>query len=172
MAQYQAAQGSRLSGLRLGAPTTRPESFTQRPEAGYSLGMELVILPRLVVNQMLDQAEASPDAEVCGLISAKDGHPRRCIAIQNVADDPQRLFTMDPRQQIDAMRKMRNRGEQLFGIYHSHPHSPAVPSGTDLQQAGYPEVLYIIISLNTRGYLEIRGYRINNGQTEEVQLEI
>ncbi|MFQ5642157.1 MAG: Mov34/MPN/PAD-1 family protein [Thiogranum sp.] len=134
--------------------------------------MERIILPRQLVNRILYQAQSSPDAEICGLIAARGGRPQRCIPIPNISDRPQQLFTMDPALQIDALRRMREQGEELFGIYHSHPHSPAQPSGTDLQQVGYPEALYIIVSLNTRGVLEMRGFRLHEGKAIQVQLEI
>ncbi len=134
--------------------------------------MESVILPRQLVNRILHLAQSSPEAEVCGLISAKNGRPNHCVAIANTADQPQRLFAMDSKQQIDALRRMRNQGEELFGIFHSHPHSPAIPSSTDLDQAGYPEALYLIVSLNTRGVLEMRGYYLRDGTATDVLLEI
>ncbi len=134
--------------------------------------MESIILPRQLVNRILGQAQSSPDAEICGLITAKGGRPLRCIPVPNVSDQPQQLFSMDPGRQIDALRRMRERGEELFGIYHSHPHSPAQPSDRDLQEAGYPEALYIIVSLNTRGVLEMRGFRLREGKAVQVQLEI
>ena len=134
--------------------------------------MERIILPRHLVNQILHQAQISPDVEVCGLITARQGRPQRCIPVANVSEQPQRLFAMDPKQQIDALRSMREQKEELFGIYHSHPHSPADPSDTDLDQAGYPEALYVIVSLNTKGVLEMRGFRLKDGKAEQVQLEI
>ncbi len=134
--------------------------------------MESLILPRQLVNQILHQAQVSPDMEVCGLITAKNGRPQRCIPVPNVSDQPERLFAMDPKSQIDALRNMREHNEELFGIYHSHPHSPAEPSDTDLEQAGYPEALYVIVSLNTKGVLEMRGFRLRDGKTEPVELEI
>lgn len=134
--------------------------------------MEEVILPRHLVNQILHQAQSSPDVEVCGLIAGKGGRPLRAIPIPNVADQPQRLFAMDPALQIDAQRRMREQGEYLFGIYHSHPQSPAEPSDTDLQQAAYPEALYIIVSLRTKGVLEMRGFRLRDGHATQVHLEI
>lgn len=134
--------------------------------------MEHIILPRQLVNQILHQAQSSPDVEVCGLIAARGGRPQRCIPVPNVSEQPQRLFAMEPARQIDAQRRIREQGEELFGIYHSHPHSPAEPSATDLQQAGYPDALYIIVSLNTKGVLEMRGFRLKDGKACQVQLEI
>jgi len=134
--------------------------------------MERIILPRHLVNHILHQAQVSPHTEVCGLITAKQGRPQRCIPVPNVSDQPQRLFAMDPKSQIDALRNVREQNEELFGIYHSHPHSPAEPSDTDLDQAGYPDALYVIVSLNTKGVLEMRGFRLKDGKAEQVQLEI
>ncbi len=90
----------------------------------------------------------------------------------NVAGQPAQLFSMDPARQIDTLRRMREAGEELFGIFHSHPHSPAVPSDRDLHEAGYPDALYLIASLSTKGVLELRGYRLRDGRAEEVALEI
>jgi proteasome lid subunit RPN8/RPN11 len=67
---------------------------------------------------------------------------------------------------------MRERGEELFGIYHSHPKTPPLPSKSDLAQAAYPEALYLIISLNTKGVLEMRGFRLQGNRYEEVELQL
>jgi proteasome lid subunit RPN8/RPN11 len=134
--------------------------------------MERVFLPRQVVNKILQQAESTPQLEICGLIAARDGYPTRCFAVPNVAKDPSHLFAMEPRRQIDVFRKMRERGEELFAIYHSHPGGSAVPSQTDLQQVGYPEALYLIIGTGDRGMPEIRGWRLSGGEIVEVELEI
>ncbi len=131
-----------------------------------------VTLPRTLVNRLLGAAQRSPEAEVCGLLSGRDGVPLRLYPVRNVADRPGRLFRMDPEELIGAMRSMRQHGEELFAIYHSHPHGPARPSATDLQQAEYPDALYLIISLDTKGVLEMRGYRLEGDTPREVVLEI
>ena len=132
--------------------------------------MERMALPKHLLEQILAHARSSPHAEICGLLAASNGHPSRCIAIRNVAAQPQRLFAMDPKQQIDAMRSMREQGEELYAIYHSHPHGPAGPSATDLEQAAYPEALYLIVSLNGDGEPVLHGYRIRNGTVRSVRL--
>ena len=129
-------------------------------------------LPRALINQLLQHAQAYPEEEVCGLI-ARDAHGlSRVYPIANTAGEPQRLFAMDPAQQIAALRDMRERGESLYAIYHSHPNSPPVPSRTDLQEAAYPEAVYLIISLQTKGVLEMRGYQLRAGAVTELPLEI
>ncbi len=128
-------------------------------------------LPRPLVNQLLAHAQSRPEEEVCGLIGAHADQPERLYPVANVARTPGRLFQLDPQGQIDAMRAMREAGQTLFAIYHSHPHAPARPSPTDLTEAAYPEALYLIISLNTKGVLEMRGWRLMDGTAREVALE-
>jgi len=128
-------------------------------------------IPRPLVNRLLHYAQTSPDLEVCGLVGAKNGVPGNCYPVKNAAATPDRRFQMDPSEQIEAMRKMRERGEELFAIFHSHPAAPAEPSAADLEQAAYPDALYIVISLNTKGVLEMRGFRIDRTRRiEEVAL--
>lgn len=134
--------------------------------------MPHVSLPITLVNKILTHAQQHPEQEVCGLISATNGFPGIIYPVENVADMPERLFAMDPAAQVDAMRQIRESGEELFAIYHSHPHAPAQPSVRDLEEAAYPEALYLIVSLNTEGVLEMRGFRLNEGKAENVDLEV
>jgi len=129
-------------------------------------------IPRKIANQLLHLAQISPDIEVCGLIGSKEGLPCSCYPIKNTAEQPQQRFQLDPSQQISAMAKMRDLGEELFAIYHSHPTSPAIPSVTDLNLASYPDALYLIISLNTKGILEMRGFKINHKSAQEIALSL
>ncbi|MDX1252138.1 MAG: M67 family metallopeptidase [Gammaproteobacteria bacterium] len=134
--------------------------------------MPSVKLPRPLVNQLLHQAQLGADHEICGLIGAWQGVPAHGYPVTNTAAAPKSRFAMDPKGQIDAMRQMRERDEDLFAIYHTHPASPALPSAIDLAEAAYPEALYLIISLNTQGVLEMRGFRLKNQNAEEVALEL
>ena len=131
---------------------------------------EQIQIPRKITNQLLHLAQISPDLEICGLIGSKNGLPSSCYPVKNSAEQPQQRFQLDAAQQISAMAKMRDQGEQLFAIYHSHPAAPATPSNTDLELAPYPEALYLIISLNTKGILEMRGFKIAHHSAQEIAL--
>ncbi|MFA5531291.1 MAG: M67 family metallopeptidase [Thiohalomonadaceae bacterium] len=134
--------------------------------------MSEIALPRSLVNRVLAHAQQSAEAEVCGLIGARNDTPVQVYPVPNAADDPSRLFVMEPAAQVRAMATMRERGETLFAIYHSHPHAPATPSARDLAEAAYPEALYLIISLDTRGVLDMRGYRLHGNDVEPVALTL
>ena len=134
--------------------------------------MSQVTLPITLVNKILTHAQRSPESEVCGLIAASDGVPDTVYPIANVADAPEKLFAMDPAAQIEAMRLMREADEELYAIYHSHPHAPAQPSQRDLEESAYPQALYLIVSLNTEGVLEMQGFRLHDGEIDKVDLEV
>ena len=129
-------------------------------------------IPRKLTNQLLHLTQLSPDYEICGLVGGKNGIPSTCYPISNIAEQPQQRFLLDAKQQIAAMSDMRNQGEELFAIYHSHPKAPAQPSIHDLEAATYPDALYLIISLNIKGVLEMRGFKINQQKAQEVVLSL
>jgi len=129
-------------------------------------------LPRPLVNRLLAIAQHDHEREACGLIASRDGTPGTVYPVANVAEDPGRFFQMEPKGQIEAMRAMRDRGEALFAIFHSHPDAPASPSATDIAESAYPDALHLIVSLNTKGVLEMRGYRIIDGEAREEALEL
>jgi [CysO sulfur-carrier protein]-S-L-cysteine hydrolase len=129
-------------------------------------------ISRKLTNQLLHLAQLSPDYEICGLVGSKNGIPSTCYPVDNIAEQPQQRFLLDAKQQIAAMAKMRIEGEELFAIYHSHPKAPAEPSIYDVAAAAYPDALYLIVSLNIKGVLEMRGFKINQQKAEEVVLTL
>ena len=132
-----------------------------------------ICLPRKLTNQLLHLAQISPNAEVCGLVGANaDGLPTSCYPVNNNAENPKARFLLEPSQQIAAMQAMREKKESLFAIYHSHPDTPAMPSATDIAQASYPDAVHLIISLNTKGVLEMRAFKIIEQSVEELALRL
>jgi proteasome lid subunit RPN8/RPN11 len=127
-------------------------------------------LPAKLVNQIVTHVQQHQQTEACGLISKFGNDPSRYYPIRNIASEPSIRFEMDPKQQIAAMRHMRNQGEQLLAIVHSHPASPPVPSATDVRGCSYPDAYYIIVSLNSPGGAEIRAYRMVDAAMQSVEL--
>lgn len=107
-------------------------------------------LPAALEASLVEHALASPEVEVCGLLGGVGPRALTRYAIANVAEVPATSFFMEPRAQLRAMQAMRQRGEALLGIYHSHPAGPALPSARDVECAAYPGVAYLIVSLADR----------------------
>ena len=133
--------------------------------------MTIEYLPRTLVVELMTLAQQSPQREICGLISESTQGVHRLFPIDNISATAETLFEMEPKQLIDAMREMRQTGTPLKAIYHSHLSSEAIPSQRDLLDANYPEALYLILSLNTEGVLELRGFRLQDDQFNAVTLE-
>jgi [CysO sulfur-carrier protein]-S-L-cysteine hydrolase len=76
---------------------------------------------------------------------------------------------MDPREQLGAFRDMDANGEELVGIYHSHPASQAYPSPTDRAESHYPDAVYVLVSLRGEPP-EMRAFRIEDDAVREVAL--
>ena len=129
-------------------------------------------IPRKLANELLHLAQQSANVEICGLIGGQEGLAQHCYPINNIAEYPQQRFLLDASQQITAISQMRERGQELFAIYHSHPTTPAFPSSEDLALSAYHAALYLIISLNTKGILEMRGFKINQKSAQEIPLTL
>jgi len=140
----------------------------------YSLDTEqtTISIPRTLANRLLTLAQLSPEAEICGLISIKADNKYHVYPIDNIASDKSCIFEMEPKQQIEAFKTIRETHEELFAVFHSHPHSAAIPSNKDINEAAYDSALNIIISLSTRGVLDMRGYFYQNDKVKAVELII
>jgi proteasome lid subunit RPN8/RPN11 len=67
-----------------------------------------------------------------------------------------------------AMRRIRESGQSLLGVYHSHPRTPAYPSASDVEMAFYPEAFYFIISLEPS--IELRAFKIEDARIEDIDI--
>ncbi len=81
------------------------------------------------------------------------------IRCANVHPTPTTRYVIDPREQLKAFRSIDAAGEELVGIYHSHPVSQPYPSPTDRAEAHYRDAFYVLVSLRT-GKPEVRAFRI------------
>ena len=131
---------------------------------------QTLYLPRPLVNKILAHAQKNPDIEVCGLIGNNSSNQKDYYTIDNIAKDPDSHFLMDAQQQINAMKQMREKQQELFAIVHSHPTEKAEPSQLDIDENSYKDVYYIIISLNTKGVLEMRAYIQHADSMQEIAL--
>lgn len=115
-----------------------------------------------------------PD-EACGLLAGPveaDGEPTGVVTSVypcTNADASARTYTVDSRELLRAMRDAESRHEDLTGVWHSHTHSDAYPSDTDVRQALEPSWLYVLISLKHAEPV-LRAYRIRDGAIGECEV--
>jgi proteasome lid subunit RPN8/RPN11 len=135
----------------------------------------MITLRTSQLDQIFAYARAADPTECCGLISGgEEGQAKSIYSLSNVAFNREVAYEAAPEELFAAQRRMRERGEQLLAIYHSHPRSrDPVPSDTDVRLAYYPSAIYFIIGL---GGAEptMRAFRISEREQrwEQVEYEI
>jgi proteasome lid subunit RPN8/RPN11 len=113
-------------------------------------------------HQIIEHArDAAPD-ECCGLIGGTtDGIVETIYRTRNLAANPLVTYEAAPEDLFAAQRQMRERGEELIGIYHSHPRARIPePSATDVRLAYYPSAVYLIVGLGNDEPC-VRAFRID-----------
>ena len=104
--------------------------------------------------------------EGCGLLlGSADGTVTDVVASRNVADSA-KLYEIDSAVLLRAYRRSDDEGLSVLGVFHSHTHSEAYPSPTDVAQAPDPDWHYVLVSL-ADGAPVVRSYRIVAGQVAE-----
>nr|WP_258567761.1 M67 family metallopeptidase [Paenactinomyces guangxiensis] len=112
--------------------------------------------------QMVNHCLREFPYEACGLLSGKNCKSYTVWMMENIRRTPV-SFEMDTEQIQHVFQLIKNKGEDLIGIYHSHPTAPPFPSANDIDHAPDPELAYIIVSLAKR-IPEIGCFRIQNRQ--------
>ncbi len=139
-------------------------------------------LPATILQAMIDDARAGYPNESCGLIlgdavAAAEGRALRFEPTRNAAASPYR-YEIHPDDLYRLSVAADEADEVFWGIVHSHTHTQAVPSPTDVGLALYPDALYILVSLSgdeshpMAGTPSVRAWRIVEGVSHEVVLEI
>jgi proteasome lid subunit RPN8/RPN11 len=109
--------------------------------------------------------------EACGLFAVDEaGRLRMVYCLTNAQASPTR-YTLDSREHFKAMRHAEGLGWEIGGVFHSHTHSAAYPSPTDVSLALEPEWTYVIVGLGGPDP-DVRGFRINAGTIDEVLLDV
>ena len=126
----------------------------------------MVRLPRSIRHEMVDHALEDRPYEVCGLLAGHGGAITHVFRARNKEQSAVR-YEIDPKDLIRLFREMDDADLELLGIYHSHTHTQAYPSATDIRLAYYPDALYFIVSLMDERAPHVRAFRIVEGQGSE-----
>ena len=123
---------------------------------------------------MFAHARASLPNECCGVIGGNNKKAKSIYRLRNVAENPLNTYSAAPEDLFIAQKQMRERGEQLLAIYHSHPRvTNPTPSETDIALAYYPTALYLIIGFETHTQV-LKAFRIYESERrwEEVGYKV
>jgi [CysO sulfur-carrier protein]-S-L-cysteine hydrolase len=119
-----------------------------------------------VWHQMVGHAYGDLPDEACGLFAGDAAGVANVFYPCRNAAESSRVYTIDPRDHLRADRDAEGRGLEIIGVMHSHTHTEAYPSPTDVTQAPDPAWHYVIVSLKRESAV-LRSYRIVDGEIAE-----
>ena len=123
------------------------------------------------MDEMVSHALEDDSMECCGVLAGTQGHFLKLFRMTNVEQSPYR-YSWDPKELFRVWKEMEDSAWERRAVYHSHTHSPAYPSETDIRLAGWPEAFYIIISLMDKESPEVQAFRIVEGAVTEEPIQV
>ena len=131
----------------------------------------MLSLPRSYSDEIIAHAREDAPNECCGLIAGNDGSATQLYRALNAEASPYR-YNVDPKDLLRIYRDIDGNGWDVLAIYHSHTHTEAYPSPTDVKLAAWPEAYYVIVSLKDDANPVLRAFRIEDGQVTEEELRV
>jgi proteasome lid subunit RPN8/RPN11 len=122
--------------------------------------------------QMIGHAYDGLPDEACGLLGGDPATGKASVFYPCTNDaHSSRIYTVNPTDHLRAERDASSRGLEIIGVMHSHTHTEAYPSPTDVAQAPDPTWHYVIVSLKQDAPV-LRSYRIIDGAIAEEPVDL
>lgn len=121
--------------------------------------METIQIPQAIYDEIIAHAREGKPEEICGILRGRGNEAFQLYRAENVADERIENYDVDPKA-LMMQFEFEEAGDELMGIYHSHPVSVAWPSATDAWNANYPDSYYLICSLEYDDAPILRTFRM------------
>ena len=131
--------------------------------------VNVIQLGAAVRAEIVAHARQEAPRECCGLLVGQGSLVLECVRSPNVDPNPDR-YEIDARVHVATNRRLRGSGHIVVGAYHSHPHSPAWPSASDLAEAYYAEFIWVIVSLAAPEVDAIKAFRLEGARIVEIEI--
>lgn len=135
----------------------------------------MIKLSKSDYEKIVSHAESELPNEACGLIAGTiengDKIIKKVYLLTNI-DHSNEHFSLDPKEQLAAIKDMRTEGLVPLGNWHSHPESPSRPSDEDKRLAYDSKASYMILSLMDRENPVLNSFKIEGSNSEREELLI
>lgn len=121
--------------------------------------MQAISLPQAIYDEIIAHARQGKPEEICGILRGRGAEAFELFRAKNIATERIENYDVDP-QTLMKQFAFEETGDEMMGIYHSHPVSVSWPSATDAWNAHYPESYYLICSLEYDDAPILRAYRM------------
>lgn len=122
--------------------------------------MQAISLPRAIYDEIIAHAKEGKPEEICGILRGRSAEAFELFRADNIASERIENYDVDPKT-LMMQFAFEETGDEMMGIYHSHPVSVAWPSATDAWNAHYPESYYLICSLEYDDAPILRAFRMS-----------
>lgn len=131
----------------------------------------MLVLSDLQRDAMIATCVRALPHEGCGLLlGSSDGLVADVVASPNVANSA-KVYEIDAKVLLRTFRRADDEGLEVIGVFHSHTHSEAYPSPTDVAQAPDPSWHYVLISLRD-AETAVRSFRVREGEISEEPVDV
>lgn len=136
----------------------------------------MITIPKDNYQKIVDHAIAELPNEACGLVAGTvdgvDKHIEKVYLLTNI-DHSNEHFSLNPKEQLAAIKDMRSLGYVPLGNWHSHPETPSRPSEEDKRLAYDRNASYLILSLMEQEKPVLHSFHIEglDVQKEELMIE-
>jgi proteasome lid subunit RPN8/RPN11 len=128
-------------------------------------------IDKAVYDEMVNASRQALPIEACGLLGGSFGRVTSFYQLTNTDNSPEHC-SMLPDEQFAAVKDMRQKGQRMLAIWHSHPATPARMSEEDLRLAYTPDVAYAVLSLEFPENPVLRAYTVEDSTPTEVPVII
>ena len=122
-----------------------------------------------ILKEMLAHARREPQTECCGLLAGRDGVITMIFPATNALASAT-TYEIAPKELFALFRTLRDVGLTHLGQYHSHLSTDNSPSPTDIEQAGYPDHAYFIVSPRADVAKPVRAFSIRDERVQELEI--
>ena len=116
------------------------------------------------IEEMIDHAKEHDPNECCGILAGTGEDITHLYRVKNSTPSPFR-YVMDPKEQLEVMKNAEEKGLELICFYHSHTHTPAFPSDTDIRlavESGWVDFGYALVSLEEKDKPTVNFFMIDS----------
>ena len=128
-------------------------------------------LERKFFDLIVAHAKAEAPNECCGMLTGKNDKVTQHHIVRNMDASPVK-YVMDPKDMLNVEKIADQNHEEILAFYHSHTHSEAYPSPTDVRQATWPDQYYLIVSLREPSNPVLRAFKFQSGKIVEETMDL
>ena len=134
-----------------------------------------IYITKKIIGEIISHALNNDPNESCGILQGKGNTTTRFHKLKNIHEAPQNRYTIDPVELMNTEKICDDEDEAILGFLHSHTHTQAYPSDTDVKNAltsGYLDQIYIIVSLVEKARPIVKAFSLNNhGEISEIFID-